>query len=279
MAQTTLATKLKVLVSFSILADLVKVVGGDAVEVSSLVGANEDAHVFEPKPSHAKTLLGSQLLVVNGLDFEPWMTKLVRSASYKGKTVVASQGVKPLTMQEDGHTETDPHAWQNPLNVILYVNNIAQALASVDPAHAADYQARAQAYVQQLQELDSWAQSMFKEVPKAQRKIITSHDAFGYFAQHYQIQFLAAQGLNTESEPSARQIAKLVQQMRREKVRTVFLENMSNPRLITQLSKEAGAQVGATLYADALSAPDQPGATYLGMMRHNIDKLAQSLKP
>lgn len=279
LAQTASGSKIKVLVSFSILADLVKAVGGDAVEVSSLVGPNEDAHIFEPKPSHAKTLLSSQLLVVNGLDFEPWMTKLVRSAGYKGASVVASQGVAPRTMQEDGHTETDPHAWQNPLNVILYTNNIAQALSKVDVANAAHYQARAKAYVQQLQELDDWAQGLFKEVPMAQRKVITSHDAFGYFAQHYQVKFLAAQGLNTESEPSARQIAQLVRQMRREKVRTVFLENMGNPRLMAQLGKEAGAQVGATLYADALSAPDQPGANYLSMMRHNVEKLAQSMKP
>jgi zinc/manganese transport system substrate-binding protein len=272
------ATPLPVVASFSILGDLVKVVGGDRVSVTTLVGPDEDAHVFEPKPSDAKAIAQSKLLVVNGLGFEPWATKLARAAAYKGLTVVASQGVKGRTMaDEHGHAEGDPHAWQNPNNVVLYVRNIAAALAQADPEGAGLFEARADAYAKELQELDAWAKTQFATIPLAKRKVITSHDAFGYFAAQYQITFLAPQGVSTDAEPSAKGVAKLIRQIQREKIRAVFVENMGNPKLIAQLSQDAGVTLGAALYADALSGPDQPGATYLDMVRHNVRALAAGM--
>ena len=279
------ADKVPVAASFSILGDLVKVVGGDKVTVTTLVGPNENAHVFEAKPSDAKTLLASKLWIVNGLGFEPWATKLAKSAGYKGETVVASKGVTGRTMPaEDEHgkgndySEADPHAWQNPDNVVLYVRNIAAGLAKVDPSGAVAYQANAEAYVKELQIIDAWAKKQFATIPVDKRKAITSHDAFGYLAAHYQIQFLAPQGFNTDSEPSAKQVAQLIKQIQREKLKAVFVENMSNPKLITQLSKDAGVTVGASLYADALSSADKPGATYLQMLRHNVAQLVAGMK-
>jgi zinc/manganese transport system substrate-binding protein len=272
------ADTLPVVASFSILGDLVKVVGGERVSVTTLVGPDEDAHVFEPKPSDAKAIAQSKLLVVNGLGFEPWATKLARAAAYKGMTVVASQGVKGRTMaDEHGHAEGDPHAWQNPLNVVLYVHNIAAALAQADPDGASLFKGRADAYANELLALDAWAKTQFAGIPPNKRKVITSHDAFGYFAAQYQITFLAPQGISTEAEPSAKGVAKLIRQIQREKIRAVFVENMGNPKLIAQLSRDAGVTLGAALYADALSVPGQAGATYLDMVRHNVRALAAGM--
>ena len=273
------ADPLPVTASFSILGDLVRVVGAEWVAVTTLVGPDEDAHVFEPKPSDVKTILGSKLLVTNGLGFEPWAGKLAKSAGYKGEFVIASKGVKGRAMaDEHGHAESDPHAWQDPNNVVLYVRNIATGLSRVDPGGASAYQANAEAYVKELQTLDAWAKEQFAAIPAEKRKVITSHDAFGYFAAHYGIKFLAPQGVSTEAEPSAKQVAQLIRQLQREKIKAVFVENMTNPKLLAQLSKDAGVTVGAALYADALSAPDKPGSTYLQMVRHNVTQLAAGMK-
>jgi len=271
-------TPISVTTSFSILGDLVHMVGGNRVAITTLVGPNEDAHVFEPKPADAKAILQSRLVVSNGLGFEPWMEKLVKSAGYRGVSVIASTGVQPRKMEDDGHTITDPHAWQNPANVIVYVNNIRKALEQLDPAGAAVYQANTSAYVAKLHALDTWAASQFSAVPADKRKVITSHDAFGYFAARYQLKFLAPQGMSTDGEASAKQVAMLIRQIQREKIRAVFLENMANPKLLEQLSKEAQVVPGDTLYADALSAADQPGASYLKMARHNITALVSGLQ-
>jgi zinc/manganese transport system substrate-binding protein len=268
-----------VVVSFSILGDLVKVVGGERVAVTTLVGTDEDAHTFEPKPVDAKTVLASKLMVVNGLHFEPWAEKLAKSAGYKGDTVVASKGVKPRQMEaEAGRAETDPHAWQNPLNVVLYVNNIAASLSKVDPSGAATYQANAKAYAKELQVLDANIKAQLAAIPVAKRKIITTHDAFGYFGAQYKVTLLAAQGVNTDVEPSAKGVAQLIRQIKREKIKALFFENMSNHKLIEQLSKDAGATVGATLYVDALSKADAPGSTYLKMMNYNLTQLVAGMK-
>jgi zinc/manganese transport system substrate-binding protein len=266
----TATDKVAVTASFSILGDLVRVVGGERVAITTLVGPNEDAHVFEPKPANVKAIVRTQLLVTNGLGFEPWATKLTKAAGYQGETVVASTGVKARP--------SDPHAWQSPNNVERYVRNIAAGLAKVDPSGAAIYNANADAYVKELQALDAWAKAQFADILVVKRKVITSHDAFGYFGAHYQIQFIAPQGINTEVEPSAKQVAVLIKQIQREKIKAIFIENMSNPKLLAQLSKDAGATVGASLYADALSGPDQPGATYLQMMRHNVAQLAAGMR-
>lgn len=273
-----------VVASFSILGDLVRVVGGERVSVTTLVGPDEDAHVFEPKPADARAIVQSRLLVTNGLGFEPWAQKLARSAGYKGQVVVASQGVKPRAMAEEkgkkGHhpDETDPHAWQNPNNVVLYVRNISAALSQVDPAGSTVYQANTEAYVKDLQTFDAWTQEQFAAIPEAKRKVITSHDAFGYFAAQYQIRFLAPQGVSTDAEPSAKQVAQLIQQIQREKIKAVFVENMSNPKLLAQLSKDAGVRAGPALYVDALSAVGGPADSYLKLMRHNVTQLVAGMR-
>ena len=275
------ADKLPVIASFSILGDLVRVVGGERVSVTTLVGPDEDAHVFEPRPADVKAIAQTKLLVTNGLGFEPWAQKIVKSAGYQGPSVVASQGVKPRQLPaEKGHqhAETDPHAWQDPGNVVLYVRNIAAALAKADPAGASVYQAHSEAYVKELQTLDAWAKEQFAAIPPSKRKVITSHDAFGYFGAHYQIKFLAPQGMSTETEPSAKEVARLIQQIQREKIKAVFVENMSAPKLLAQLSKDAGVTVGSTLYVDALSAPQGPAGSYLQLMRHNVTQLAAGMK-
>lgn len=278
------AERLPVTASFNILGDLVRVVGGERVALTTLVGPDEDAHTFEPRPADAKALLATRLLVTNGLGFEPWASKLARSAGYRGETVVASQGVPTRLMApekgQNGHTheEADPHAWQNPNNVVIYVRNIAASLSKVDPSGASTYRANAEAYVQALLALDTWAKEQFSAIPAAKRKVITSHDAFAYFGAQYQITFLAPQGVSTDAEPSAKAVAQLIRQLKREKIRAVFVENMGNPKLIAQLSRDAGATVGASLYSDALSGAGQPGATYLHMVRHNVTQLAVGMK-
>ena len=284
------AAPLPVVASFSILGDLAQVVGGERVRVTTLVGPDEDAHAFEPRPADAKAIAQTRLLLINGLGFEPWAQKLAKSAGYQGLTVVASDGVKTSALAEksspdNGHPDrhnsagpTDPHAWQNPANVVLYARNIAAGLAKADPAGAPIYQANAAAYIKELQALDAWASAQFAAIPAAKRKVITSHDAFGYFAAHYQIEFLAPQGVSSDAQPSAKQVALLIRQIQREKIRAVFLENMSDPKLLTHLSKDAGVKPGAALYSDALSRPDKLGATYLQMMRHNVTQLAAGMK-
>ncbi|CDS54030.1 Zinc ABC transporter, periplasmic-binding protein ZnuA [Polaromonas sp. CG9_12] len=275
------ADKLPVIASFSILGDLVRVVGGERVSVTTLVGPDEDAHVFEPRPADVKAIAQTKLLVTNGLGFEPWAQKIVKSAGYLGQSVVASQGVKPRQLpakKGHQHAETDPHAWQDPGNVMLYVRNIAAALAKADPAGASVYQAHSDAYVKELQTLDAWAKAQFAALPPPKRQVITSHDAFGYFGAHYQIRFLAPQGVSTDMEPSAKEVARLIQQIQREKIKAVFIENMSAPKLLAQLSKDAGVTVGQTLYVDALSAPQGPAGSYLQLMRHNVTQLAAGMK-
>ena len=276
------AEPVPVMASFSILGDLVQVVGGERVQVTTLVGPNADAHSFEPKPADAKAILKARLFVINGLNFEPWAEKLAKSAAYQGAIVVASLGVKPRQMEEagdsHGHHEADPHAWQNPNHVVLYVQNIAAGLSKVDPAGAGIYLANAARYAGVLKNFDAQAWAQFSAIPAAKRRVITSHDAFGYFAAQYQIKFLAPEGVNADTTPSAKHVAELIRQMKREKIKAVFVENMSNPKLITQLSKDAGATLGGTLYSDALSGPSEPGSSYLKMMQHNVAQLLAGMR-
>lgn len=273
------ADKLPVMASFSILGDLVRVVGGDRVAVTTLVGADQDAHAFEPKAADAKNLLQTKLLVTNGLGFEPWAQKLVKSAGYKGQSVVASQGIKARAMSDEkGKAETDPHAWQDPTNVVLYVRNIAAALGKLDPLGASTYQANSNAYVKELEALDTESKAAFAAITPDKRKVITSHDAFGYFGARYSIRFLAPQGMSTEAEPSAREVARLIRQIQKEKIKAVFVENMSNPKLLAQLSKDAGVTAGPALYVDALSKAGGPADSYLQLIRHNVTQLARGMK-
>lgn len=280
LASTTVpaADTLPVVASFSILGDLVSVIGGERVAVSTLVGPDEDAHMFSPSPADAKKVAQSKLVVVNGLGFDQWLNRLSGAAGYTGATVVASSGIKARDISDEGQIHADPHAWQDPTNVIIYVGNIAAALGKIDPAGAHFYQDNRDRYVKSLQELDAWASQQFAQIPAAKRKVITSHDAFGYLGARYQITFLAPQGISTESEASARDVAKLISQIRRERIKSVHVENMSNPKLLQQLSREAGVTMGAKLYTDALSGPQDGAPTYLKMMRYNITQLMSGLK-
>ena len=274
------ADKIPVLASFSILGDLVRVVGSDRVAVTTLVGPDEDAHVFEPKASDAKNLLQTKLMVTNGLGFEPWAQKLVKSSGYKGPVAVASQGIQTRSMpaEKGKNAGTDPHAWQDPTNVLLYVRNIAAALGKLDPAGASIYQANSEAYAKELQALDADAKTQIAAIPQPKRKVITSHDAFGYFGAHYGIAFYAPQGMSTEAEPSAKGVSQLIRQIKKEQIKAVFVENMSNPTLLAQLSQDAGVTAGATLYVDALSKATGPADSYLKLMRHNVSQLVAGMK-
>jgi zinc/manganese transport system substrate-binding protein len=267
---------LKVVATFSILGDLVKQVGGDLVSVTTLVGPDGDAHTYKPTPNDLKTLVDADLVVENGLGMEGWVTRLISASGFKGRVVIASEGVTARTMDADednstaGGKVTDPHAWQDISNARLYIHTIAHALSEVRPDEAPVFNSQAAAYDGELKKLDLWVKSELTSIPAAQRKIITSHDAFGYFGAAYGVTFMAPQGLSTEVEPTATQVAKLVEQMKAEKVKFVFFENMANPKLVKQLAKDAGATVGKPVFSDALSPADGPALTYVAMFRHNV---------
>ena len=269
--------KLKVVATITILGDMVQQVGGDHVALTTLVGPDGDAHAFEPTPSDAKALSAADLVVVNGLGLEGWMDRLIQASGYHGPIVVASQGIKPRQMDEDGKTVTDPHAWQDLENGHRYVVNIEAALAKADPAHAADYQGAAKSYLAAIDAMDTYVRSEFADVPPDRRKVVSSHDAFGYFGAAYGIEFVAPQGISEDAEPSAADMKKLIDQIRREHIKVLFFENALSPRLVEQIGHETNAAVGGTLYADALSPPDGPAPTYLDMFRHNVPMLKAAM--
>lgn len=262
--------KLVVVATFSIVADLTQRVGGDHVEVVTLVGPDADAHVFEPGPQESARLAGASLLVANGAGFEPWLDRLTTASSFGGTTVIASDGV--------ALHGADPHAFQDLANAQVYVANIAKGLSDVDPAHAADYQANADALVAAMKALDRDLKSAFAAIPEERRRILTSHDAFGYFGAAYGIAFVAVQGISTEAEPSAADLAKVVRQAREGHVTAIFLENMADPRLAETVAQESGVKIGGALYADALSPPNGPAPDYLSLMRHNAQQLLDALR-
>jgi zinc/manganese transport system substrate-binding protein len=266
---------LPVVASFSILGDFLREVGGDAVRVNILVGPDSDAHVYEPTPADARKVSEAKLVFVNGLGFEGWLDRLVAAADAKSRIVVASAGITPRKL--DGGL--DPHAWQDVANVRGYVENIRDALKSADPERAPLYESRAAAYLAKLAELDKEIVSALAAIPNQRRRIVSTHDAFGYFAVRYGLDFIAPQGVSTDAEPSARDIARIIDAARREMVAAVFLENISDPRLAQRLAKESGVTLGGELYSDALSKPDGPAASYVAMMRHNVGELTKALKP
>ena len=276
---------LPVVASFSILADMVKQVGGPHVEVSSLVGPNSDAHVFDPTPADAKRLAAAKLVVVNGLGFEGWLNRLVKSSGYKGPVLTASKGVKTIPMAKsdhgDGHSHShaapDPHAWQSLLNARQYVENIRVALSAAMPAHSADFQSRTTDYLKQIDALEKSTQARIAAVPMERRRVITSHDAFGYFARQYKVTFYPLQGLSTASEPSAADVVRIVNEIKKNKVTAIFAENISDPRVLERVAKDSGAKIGGTLYADALSAPGTQADTYLKMFELNVSTILSGI--
>ncbi|QSL92747.1 metal ABC transporter substrate-binding protein [Ectopseudomonas toyotomiensis] len=269
--------KLKVVTSFSILADMTRQIGAERIELYNLVGADADAHVYQPTAQDAKAVRGADLIIANGLGFEPWLDRLIASSEAPGTRIDASTGVLPLMIDEDGHQVADPHAWQNLANAEIYVQNIAKALTQADPENAEHYQAKRDAYLAQIRNLLVEAKAELGQLPSAQRTIITSHDAFGYLGKAYGLNFVAPQGLSTEDEPSAAEVAAMIRQIRADGVKAVFVENIRDPRLIQQIAAEGSAKVGGTLYSDAL-ASEGPASTYLGMFKHNLDTLLAALR-
>lgn len=270
------AGKLKVVASFSILGDLAARVGGDAIDLTVLVGPNGDAHSYEPTPADQRAVAGAAVLIANGLGFEPWLGRLREAAGFQGLAVDAATGILPLTVP--GQDVPDPHAFQDLANGAVYVANILQALTAADPAHAAQYRENARRFTGEILDLHQEITGEIAAIPPANRRVLTSHDAFQYFAKAYGIQFLAIQGVHTESEPTTADLGRLSDQVKSLGVKAIFLENMSNPALARTLSDETGVPVGGELYADALSGSDGPAADYLALFRANVAALLALLR-
>lgn len=267
------AERLNVVASFSILGDFVSNVGGDRVNLTTLVGADSDVHVYMPAPGDAKRIADAKLVIVNGLGLEGWLPRLVQSSGATAQVVTASAGIAPRKLRSGA----DPHAWQSVPNARIYVTNIANALAAAEPADAEFFHGKAKAYLNKLDELDREVRDAVAKIPPERRKAISTHRAFGYFAAEYGVQFIAPVGVSTETEPSAQDIAAIIRQIKAERIPAVFLENISDDRLIRRIAAETGAKVGGTLISDGLTGEKGPAPTYIDMVRHNIKALTSAL--
>ncbi|OBQ80456.1 MULTISPECIES: zinc ABC transporter substrate-binding protein AztC [unclassified Mesorhizobium] len=290
-ASSAFAAPLKVVASFTVIADFAKNVGGDRVNITTIVGPDGDAHVYEPTPADAVAMAGADVVLVNGLHFEGFLQRLVDTSATKATIVTLTKGVTPIAFKPEfadadaaegagtggGKTVNDPHAFQSIANAKIYVKNIADAFCAADSAGCDSYKANAAAYTQKLGALEGEVTAAIQAIPEAKRVVITSHDAFGYFEHAYGLTFLAPQGISTDSEPSAADVAKLVNQVKQDKAAAIFIENITNPRLIEQIASETGIKVGGTLYSDALSPPDGPASTYIDMMHNNIEQFKGAL--
>lgn len=272
------AAPVDVVASFSILADFARTVGGEAATAISLVPPDGDPHSFQPRPSDLGRLKRARLIVENGLGLEGWLSRLVQSSGFAGQTVLASQGIPPRHMTEDGRNVPDPHIWQDPRRAVRMVQNVAAGLAAADPANAGAYAERANTLKSAILTADTEIGAEIAPIPAARRQIITTHDAFGYYGARYGIAFTAPLGISTEGEPSPRGLARLAEQIRRSGIRTIFLENMTNPTIAQSLAREAGVTVGPKLYSDSLSPPGGPAATYLDMLRYNTAQFLVAMR-
>jgi zinc/manganese transport system substrate-binding protein len=272
-----------VVATFSILGDLARNVGGERIQVTTLVGPNGDAHVYSPTPADGRRLTEANIVFTNGLKFEGWIDRLVKSSGTKAPAIETAKGVTPLKGEEEGHGQGhghggfDPHAWQSIANAKIYVTNIRDALIFADPAGKAVYEANAADYLRKLDGLEEDVKGLVAGIPADRRRIITSHDAFRYFEDAYGIEFVSPQGVSTDAEASAKDVAKIIQQIRREKIKAVFVENVSDARLMERIAKETGARIGERVYSDALSEPSGSAGTYIDMMRHNIRAFSAAL--
>lgn len=281
--------RIPVVASFSILGDFVAEVGGDRIALTTIVGPDGDGHTYQPTPADAKAVTEAKVVFVNGLEFEGWFPRLKESSGAAAPIVESAKGIEAIKMDEAGHDhdhghahghdhgEFDPHVWQSVGNAKVMVANIRDGLIAADPAGKATYEANAAAYLAELETLDAEIKATIAAIPQEKRKIITSHDAFGYFEVAYGIEFVAPQGVSTETEASARAVARIIRQIKREKIGAVFMENISDPRLIKRIADETGANLGGTLFSDALSGADGPAGTYIALMRHNIRALSAAL--
>lgn len=287
--------KLTAVATFSILGDLTQRIGGDHVEVLTLVGPNADAHMYQPGPRESAEVAMADLLIANGLDFEPWLHRLKESSGFAGTVIVASAGIEPLTIAEghDGHAHegeeeehaggdgrgaVDPHAFQELANARIYAANIAKGLSDASPAHAADFKANADTLIAEMAVLDAELKGAFAAIPEGRRRVLTSHDAFHYFGRAYGIAFVSVQGVSTEAEASAADLARIVRRAREGHFSAIFLENMTDPRLAETVAQESGIKVGGALYADALSDPSGPAPDYLSLMRYNAQQLLAGMQ-
>lgn len=269
---------MSVVASFSILGDMVENIGGPHVNVTYLVGPNSDAHVYQPTPADAQAVNQADILFVNGLNFEGWMDRLVEASGFRHSPVVVTSGITPLYFDQGGNGTPDPHAWQNLKNAVIYVDNIAAALAKADPENASAFYRNRAAYVEKIRSIDADIRASINALPQTDRTVVTSHDAFGYFAAEYGLTFFAPQGVSTDSEASAGDVADLIVQIREQAIRAVFVESISDSRLLEQIVAETAASIGGTLYSDALSTSNGPASTYLTMVRHNLETLVTALK-
>lgn len=282
------AAELKVVASFSIIADFARNVGGDRIDLTTLVGPDGDAHVYEPRPADAASMSDAQVVLVNGLNFEGFLSRLVEASGTKAAVVELTRGIEPLKMEEGhddeaeghghDHGDIDPHAFQSIANAKIYVKNIADAFCAADAAGCDAYKANAASYTEKLDAAEVEVRQAIAAIPEDKRVIITSHDAFGYFEHAYGLTFLAPERISTEAEASAADVAKLIRQVKEDKASAIFVENVTNPRLIEQIASETGLKVGGTLYSDALSAPDGGAATYIDLMRHNISVIKGAIQ-
>ena len=268
-----MADEFNVVASFSILGDMVEQVVGDHATVTTIVGPDADAHVYQPSVADAKAVAKADVIFVNGLGFETWSDTLIQESGTEGLVFVATEGVTPVLV--DG--ETDPHAWNALANGVIYVQNITAAMSEAMPDHADDFKANAEAYVAKLEALDAETKAKLAELPADRRTVVTAHDAFGYLADAYGLTFLAPVGIDTEAEPSAQELAALIQQLRDKKVAGLFVENITSPALVQQISTETGIQIGGRLFSDALSERGGPATSYLAMFEHNLGTLLDAL--
>jgi zinc/manganese transport system substrate-binding protein len=265
--------RVNVVTSFSILGDFARNVGGDRVSVTTLVGPNSDVHVYSPAPADAKKIADAKLVIINGFGLEGWLPRLLQSSGSKAPIITATKNIAPLKLGSDA----DPHAWQSVANAKTYVANIRDALSAADPSGAATYRANSENYLTKLDALDREVREAIAQIPQARRKVISTHDAFGYFASAYGIEFIAPLGVSTESEASARDIAGIITQIKTAKIPAVFLENISDPRLIRQIAAETGAKIGGTLYSDSLTDEKGDAPSYIELVRHNVKALTGAL--
>lgn len=277
-APAVMAKTVQAVASFSVLADIVKNVGGEHVAVKSLVGPDGDPHSFEPTPKDSQALAHADLVVVSGLGMEGWMDRLIASSGYKGQTLVASQGIETRQMEEEGKTITDPHAWNSMQNGVIYATNVMNALIAADPDDAAYFREHGSAYIASLKALDSWAMQAFSTIPQEKRKVLTSHDAFGYFGQRYGVSFLSPVGFSTESEASAAEVAALITQLKKEKIHAWFFENQTDPRLVKQIAAASDAKPGGELYPEALTRKGGEADSYVAAFKHNVNAMVASMQ-
>lgn len=271
------AAKIKIVTTFSILEDFARHVGKDYVETDSLVPREADPHIYEPTPSDVKKITGADLILMNGLGFESWFERLIKASQYKGQLVVCTDHIHPRLVFE-GTVIKDPHAWHSLPNAKIYIRNIAEALKKIDPKNADHYEKNALEYLSRLTQLDEKIRRSLDSVPPQKRKIITAHDAFGYLGHSYGIQFLSPQGISTESEAKIHSVISLIKQIKEQNIKTIFIENISDCKIIKQISEETKVKIGGSLYSDALSGPEGKASTYIDMVTYNMELLLNAMR-